>query len=361
MTNYQRLQQKLNLHPAGAPATETFDRILHILFSETDVAITAELNFVLMPLATIAQKTGQPMAELQTALEAMADRGLVYAKADKQGNPRYSLLPTIPGLFEFPFMRLENVALRDELGQLWHQYHNEALGNEFAGSKTPLMRVIPVQESLPLTTEILPYEVVSTMIERSEYIALAECACRVSMGNCDKPREVCLVFGTFGQFLVERGKARQIDQQQALQVLDLAEEAGLVHTCNNSQDEFAVLCNCCSCCCTILRGLTELKNPNAFARSGFIVQYEADECIGCLNCLEDRCPVKAIEEAGEVVAVDDDRCIGCGLCVSVCPTEALQMVRRDPAPATPATGRELMGTILMEKGRLEEFMKLNQS
>ena len=62
-----------------------------------------------------------------------------------------------------------------------------------------------------------------------------------------------------------------------------------------------------------------------------------------------------------MVAVDADRCIGCGLCVSVCPTEALQMVRRESAPATPVTGRELMGTILMEKGRLEEFMKLNMS
>ncbi len=361
MTNYQRLQQKLHMHPAGAPATETFDRILRILFSEADAAIAAELNFVLMPLTTIAQKTGRPVAEIQTALEAMADRGLVYAKLDKQGNPRYSLLPTIPGLFEFPFMRLENVALRDELGRLWHQYHSEALGNEFAGSKTPHMRVISVQKSIPMTTEVLPYEVVSTMIERAKYIALTDCACRVSMGNCDKPREVCMIFGAHGQFLVERGKGRQINQQQALQVLDQAEEAGLVHSCNNSQDDFAVVCNCCSCCCTILRGLTELKNPNAFARSGFIVQYDEMECSGCLACLEDRCPVKVIEEVGDVVAVDADRCIGCGLCVSVWPTEALQMVRRESAPATPATGSELMGTILMEKGRLEEFMKLNQS
>lgn len=361
MTNYQRLQQKLHLHPAGAPATDTFDRILRILFSESDAAIAAELNFVLMKLATIAQKTGQPEAELQTALEAMADRGLVYAKADRQGNPRYSLLPTIPGLFEFPFMRLENVTLRDELGRLWHQYHNEALGNEFAGSKTPQMRVIPVQKSLPITTEVLPYEIVSSMIERAEYIALADCACRVSMNNCDKPREVCLVFGAHGQFLVERGKGRQIDQRQALQVLAQAEDAGLVHTCNNSQDEFSVVCNCCSCCCTILRGLSELKNPNAFAHSGFIIKYVESECISCMACLADRCPVKAIKENGELVAVDAGRCIGCGLCVSVCPTEALSMVHRESTPATPATGRELVGTVLMEKGRFEDFMKMNRS
>lgn len=360
LTNYQRLQQKLHMHPAGAPATETFDKILRILFSEEQAAIAAEMNFVLMPLAAITQKTGQQAAKVQAMLEDMADRGLVYAKPDKQGHPRYSLLPTIPGLFEFPFMHLKNTALRDELGRLWHQYHTEALGNEFAGSDTPQMRIIPVQKSLPLTTEILPYEVVSDMIERAQYIALADCACRVSLGNCSKPREVCLIFGAHGQFLVERGKARVIDYHQARQVLDQAEESGLVHSCNNSQDEFAVVCNCCPCCCTILRGLTELKNPNAFARSGFIVNYNEAECIGCLACLQDRCPVKAIEERDDIVAVDSGCCIGCGLCVSACPTEALQLVRRQPAPAVPATGRELMGTILMEKGRLEQFIKLNQ-
>lgn len=361
MNQYQRLQQKLHLHPAGAPATDTFDRILRILFSESEAAIAAELTFNLTPLSVVVEKTGQDEMVLWASLESMADRGLVYAKLDKHSHPRYSLLPTIPGLFEFPFMRLTNAALRDELGRLWHQYHLEALGNEFAGSKTPQMRVISVQKSLPITTEVLPYEIVSSMIETAEYIALADCACRTSLGNCDKPREVCLLFGAHGRFLVERNKGRRVSQQEALQVLDQAEEAGLVHTCNNSQDEFAVVCNCCPCCCTILRGLTTLKNPHAFAVSGFVVAYLEAACIGCMACLEDRCPVGAITQNDSLAAVETERCIGCGLCVSVCPTDALQMARRIDAPVTPTTGRELMGAVLMEKGRFEDFMKLNQS
>lgn len=361
MNDYQRLQQKLHAHPAGAPATPTFDKILRILFSPEEAAVAAQLNFVLMPLARIAEKTGQPVDRLYPLLEAMADRGLVYAKPDREGNPRYCLLPTIPGLFEFPFMRINDPAKRDELGRLWHEYHREALGNEFAGSKTPQMRVIPVQKSLPMNTEIMPYEVVADMINRASYIALADCACRVSLGQCDRPREVCLIFGDHGRFLVERGKARSISRQEAIQVLDKAEEAGLVHTCNNSMEQFVVVCNCCPCCCTILRGLTELHNPNAFARSGFIIKHTPEICIICMACLEDRCPVQAITENDEGIAVDQELCIGCGLCVSVCPTGALELIRREPVPAIPASNRELMTTILKEKGRLEDFIKVNQS
>ncbi|MGE5389610.1 MAG: NADH-quinone oxidoreductase subunit I [Deltaproteobacteria bacterium] len=361
MNDYQRLQQKLSLHPAGAPATETFDQILRILFNEEEAAIAAELTFVLTPLQTIAQKAGKPVDTVYSTLEGMADRAVVYAKKDKEGDPRYSLLPTIPELFEFPFMRIKDIALRDQLGHLWHKYHEEALGNEFAGSPTPQMRVIPVRRSLTMITEILPYESVSNMIERARYIALADCACRVSMRNCKKPIEVCLAFGGNAEYLVERGRARHITAQEAIEVLDKAEEAGLVHTCNNSQDEFAVVCNCCSCCCTILRGLTRLKNPHAFSRSGFIVDYQAEECIGCMACLDDRCPVEAVVEAGEVVAVEAERCIGCGLCVSVCPGDALQMSRREDPPSTPASGREMMGAVLTEKGRLEAFIKMNRS
>ena len=62
------------------------------------------------------------------------------------------------------------------------------------------------------------------------------CACRVSVAKCDKPKEVCLIFGETGEFLVERGFARQISKEEGMKVLDLAEEAGLVHTSNNSAD-----------------------------------------------------------------------------------------------------------------------------
>ena len=81
--------------------------------------------------------------------------------------------------------------------------------------------------------------------------------------------------------------------------------------------------------------------------------------MGCFLCTEDRCPVSAVQEAGDVVAVDSSRCIGCGLCVSVCPSEALTMKKRDQIPNPPDTYQDLTMNVLREKGKLEAFMKLN--
>ena len=80
-----------------------------------------------------------------------------------------------------------------------------------------------------------------------------------------------------------------------MDALRRSDEAGLVHTSNNSQDRANVICNCCPCCCTVLRGRTELNHPHAFEPSRFEAKVDDAACTGCGVCAEERCPVKAIE------------------------------------------------------------------
>lgn len=359
MEQYDRLRELLDKHPAGAPPSAYMDEILRILFSPEEAEAACYLTFMLQPVSKLAEKMGKDEQSLTEMFERMADRGVVMAKKSNSGEHRYSLLPTIPGLFEFPFMRAERMPQKEKLAKLWHLYHTEAMGNSFAGSKTPATRVIPVRKSLAITTEILLYEQVADMIGRAKNIAVTNCACRESMKACDKPLEVCLAFDMGARFLVERDLARMIDSEEALRVLDIAEEAGLVHCINNSQERPVVICNCCGCCCTILRGITELHNPNAVATSSYIVNYDESQCSGCFLCTEDRCAVSAVQENGDVVAVDASRCIGCGLCVSICPSEALTMKKRDEVSIPPGTYQDLTLQILQEKGKQEAFMKMN--
>lgn len=361
MEPYSRLREILDIHPAGAPPSVHFDQILRILFAPEEAEVACSLNFRLQPVSSLAGKTGMEVEILASMLESMANRGIIMAERNKEGQYGYSLLPTIPGLFEFPFMRAESLPRREELARLWNLYHTEALGNAFASSPTPQFRVIPAQHSLKMISEILHYEQVVEMIGRAQYFAVTNCSCRSSMQACDHPLEVCLAFDRVARFLVERNRARMIGKEEALRILDLAEEAGLVHSINNSQERPNMLCNCCSCCCGILRGITELNNPFAIARSNYLVRYDASQCIGCFLCTEGRCPVSAVSEAGEVVAVNESACIGCGLCVSVCPTPALEMHQREETLRTPRTSQEMFMTVLKEKGKFKDFARINRS
>jgi Na+-translocating ferredoxin:NAD+ oxidoreductase subunit B len=356
MDIFEELRDILDSHPSGAPASPAFGEILRILFSPEEAALAVRMSFAPMPPARIARLAEVDAAAALVRLETMADRGVLYSRGQGE-SIEYGLVPTIPGLYEFPFMK-KNPPQKARLAALWKQYHDEGMGRSFAGDPTPLMRVVPVDKALRFENKVMPYEEVADLIGRASYCAQAACACRESMERCDKPRDVCLFFDKPARALVDRGFAREVSAEDAIRILDRAEEAGLVHTTNNSSDRATVICSCCPCCCTVLRGRTELNLPHAFAPSSWIAEVLAEECNGCGICAKERCPVKAIEMVGEVATIHRDRCIGCGLCVSACPVDAMRLLARDPAPEVPDSVVGMGLTVVAEKGKLERFMSV---
>jgi len=360
MDVYEQLRQILDSHPSTAPKTKSIDEILRILFTQEEAAVAVTMSYKAKNVSDIAKAAEISESEAKQHLESMANKGIIYSK-NKEVEKLYSLLPLIPGVFEFPFMKGGGTPMHQRLGKLWEEYHQEALGESFSGEPTPLMRVVAVEKSITAQDRIHPYEEVKNFISDANYIALTKCACRVSTAKCDKPKEVCLIFGEAAEFLVERGFARQISKEEGMKVLDQAEEAGLVHTSNNSADRANLICNCCPCCCTVLRGRTQLKHPHAFEPSRFEACVTGEECTGCAICADERCPMKAIEIKDGVAVVSGQECIGCGLCVSGCPAGAIGLIERKQIPAIPATIREMGAKVLQEKGRLDAFLKIMQS
>jgi ferredoxin len=360
MDVYEKLREVLDAYPTGAPESAVFDKILRILFTPEEAAVLTHMNFSPKPVEAIAAAAGMDVPEADRMLGALADRTLVFSR-EKGGKRLYGLLPTIPGLFEYPFMRGKITPQLEELGKLWDDYHSDGLGASFAGNPTPLVRVVPVEKSVDASVRVHPYEEVKNLIDSVDFIGLGPCACRVSLHHCDKPTDTCFFFDAPARFLVEKKCARQVTREEALTVLKRAEEEGLVHTSSNSTDRPSFVCNCCKCCCIILKGRTKLDISSAFATSGFLADVRAEECTGCGICADERCPMGAIEMKEDLAFVTADRCIGCGLCVTACPVEAIGLIRRSDPPEIPATGQEMLGKVLTEKGKLQKFTKLMKS
>jgi Na+-translocating ferredoxin:NAD+ oxidoreductase subunit B len=180
-------------------------------------------------------------------------------------------------------------------------------------------------------------------------VTLANCLCRTNKKligeGCEAPVEdACILLDSWADYYAENGLGRRVSKEEGKTALKRAEAAGLVHNSLNVQDGSVFICNCCGCCCALLRGITELELPTAVAKSNFIAEVSLPDCTGCGEC-EDRCQIHAISIVDSVSVVDKKRCIGCGVCVTGCPVDAIAMIRRPEEDMLPANFNELMGKI----------------
>jgi len=124
---------------------------------------------------------------------------------------------------------------------------------------------------------------------------------------------------------LDRPTRSQISVDEALEVLDTAEKAGLVACPTNSQKLEAICC--CSCCCPNLRLAKLTPRPGDAVTSYYEARLDSEEFTERGLCF-DRCQMDAIREADGGWEIVDGRCIGCGLCVAECPVGAISMVAK---------------------------------
>ena len=352
-TAYQQLRRILDTHPCGCPDEPEIIDILKILFDADEVCAALGLGFKPLPAKTVAKRAQMPESRVEDLLTSLAGKGIVFAR--KKGDVwRYALLPVMPGLFEFPYMKNDPLPDIERLSVLWKTYLKK-LARDFGSPSTSFSRIVPVQETIGNRSDILPYEQLHEMIDRAQVVGIAKCACRESEGNCDAPKEACMLFDDTCTYLVERGFGRYISKDEMKRKLKAFDEAGLVHQTNNAQDRLTFICNCCPCCCGLLRSYTELKNPNVLISSGFFPSVDAARCTACGICADERCPMGAIMLVDAPV-IDMEKCIGCGLCVTGCPEQALTLVRREVTREVAPTSRDMGMRILQDKGKLEAFL-----
>jgi Na+-translocating ferredoxin:NAD+ oxidoreductase subunit B len=348
---FTKLREQLDQYSAGFPATESGVemRILKKLFTEDEAAMFLNMSLAAETPGAVARRTGLDAGAVAGLLERMAEKGLLF-RLKKEGEAKYAAAAFVVGIYEFQLNRMDL-----ELAELVDQYMQEAFGRELSG-QTVQMRTVPVGRSVDVAWPVAPYEDLREIIRSKDRIAVANCICRVQKGlleqACDKPLEVCFSFGSHGEYYVDRGMGRWIDQEEALAILKRSEEAGLVPQPFNAQNPGG-MCNCCGDCCGMLVALKKHPKPAQMVLTNYFAQVDPDRCTACETCL-DRCQMEAVAIGPEGVAVvDRDRCIGCGLCVTTCPEEAVSLKpipserRREPPPSS----KETFERIARERGK----------
>jgi electron transport complex protein RnfB len=340
---YRRLAQRLDAIPNGFPTTESGVelRLLAKIFTPEEAVLASAMRLTREPAADIAARAGVDADTAYRTLKGMARKGQIRIKRGK-GQLLFGLMPFVVGLYEEQLPRMDA-----EMAALFEQYLQETQGGSIVRDEPAIHRVIPVGEAIPFDLEIFPYERATELLEGAKSWGVRDCVCRVQQQlvgkGCDRPIENCLVFapveGAFDHSEVDRA----ITKEEALRILHEAEEAGLVHSTGNYRDRHYYICNCCTCCCGILRSVAEFGVSTTAVRSDFHAVVDAEVCIGCGDCLE-RCQFGALSVPEDVCVVDYDRCVGCGLCATVCSTEALYLQRRPEGevPLPPADIKEWM-------------------
>lgn len=303
--------------------SERIARLFAMLADETD----ADLLLAMPAQAPdLAAKFDLPQDEVQRRLDELFHKGLVFT-SKRTDPPTYRMSRDLVQFHDASILWPE---APQEFLDLWREFMNEEWYDLAATiSKNvakPFTRIIPVGISVEARQKILDFESVRDIVEKSNNLAVTKCTCRLSMHNCDRPLENCLQVNRAADYNISRGTGRQITKQEALDILEESEKAGLIHVTINRPEVDHFICNCCPCCCQTMPVLLE-KGIYVVDPSRFKAVIDEDECTGCGECHE-RCYFGAIDWTdgeGSISAIDAEKCMGCGLCTVTCPTEAITM------------------------------------
>ena len=161
------------------------------------------------------------------------------------------------------------------------------------------MHVIPVEKAISMENEAIDIEKLSYWLSKYEgKIGVGRCSCRASRkaigdGCADDDFGWCIGVGDFADYCRETGKGHDITKEEALAILQRAEENGFVHQITNIDGENKIfgICNCNVEICNALRTSQLFNTPN-MSRSAYVAHVDKEKCVACGRCVE-YCPAGA--------------------------------------------------------------------
>ena len=260
--------------------------------------------------AQLKQLCGYEDEHLKTVLEALCQSSLVeYHKENLDGkNPnhetRWVLDMFVPGSAEIMMMRPEIAPVTPQVADFFERMTYLPLAGITQmvrpGGGGIGMHVIPVEQAIPAECESLDIEHISHWLKKYEgQIGVGICSCRKQQrirgeGSGDIEQYWCIGVGDFADYCRETGMGHDISYEEALEILQKAEEKGYVHQITNIDGENKIfgLCNCAVGICNALRTSQLFNTPN-MSRSAYTAEVTTENCVACGKCVE-VCPAGAV-------------------------------------------------------------------
>ncbi|BBO90216.1 4Fe-4S dicluster domain-containing protein [Desulfosarcina ovata] len=370
---YDRLTDRLNRFPQGAPPSELLTRILAVLFNQRDAELVSLLPVKPFTVATAARVWHLPENETRRILDRLADKALLV-DMEVNGAMNYVLPPPMAGFFEFAMMRVREDIDQPLLAELFYEYLNveeDFVRTLFTEGETQLGRAFVDETVLSEANAlfVLDWERASEVIRTASHRGVSTCYCRHKMlhleRGCDAPLDICMTFNTAAASLIRHGHARAVTVSECMERLAMAREHHLVQFGENVRQGVNFICNCCGCCCEAMLAARRFAIMHPVHTTGFLPRVNTDSCNGCGKCVE-RCPVAAMSLVSandphhpkrKVAQVDAGHCLGCGVCLSACTkTASLTLQRRPRRVLTPLNTIHRSVIMAVERGKLQHLL-----
>lgn len=358
---YIKLWQKLNENFITAPKDAdgnpqpSFLEFLELVYSAEEAELLHHMKrpgqfITSQEIAACVQK---PLEYVEKVLDEIHKRNGLIGMGNYYSLP---LMPQLLNLHQF-YPEVQSDDLR--AAELYQDFFiRDKFYRYYEGSQkgTPVFRTIPVNKTIEAGQKVLSAEEAHDFImnHAPDEMALVPCPCRTrteKMGvrECkeNNPVASCIMMGPTALHFEMLGLGRRVTKKQAVDYFDEMQKLGLVGETDNAIAGSSIICMCCGCCCSQLRGRTRWDNMAVPLPSNFMPQ-SGEDCLACETCV-DRCYFGAlrIDAESERTVVDVDKCIGCGVCTLTCPQETLRLVRYERAVPF-NTSRELVKTIALE-------------
>ncbi len=335
----------------GPPVCGELVALIEQMYSEEEAEIMQHIKpYRARSAQGLAKQCGRPLEEVEKILHRLAYEKCTLITFNVGSRDLYLILPIHPGTFDLIFIGAEPREMTDwhrRCAELYESLFYTGFLNEYVGNKPiDAVRVLPIGEEIENTQIALPSDRLEVALDRFEVFGLATCCCRqakrLAGGTCKKELETCVVMGGLAEMFIKQGRFRSISMKDVIEIKAEAESNGMVTWFKNQEGgKFGnVACSCCSCCCGIMRTISQFNVPGMVAPPHFIPKVDPVKCTLCGKCVE-ACPVKAVSliEDGKDkrLVFKQTHCIGCALCLRACPSRA-RSLQGVPGYDEPPTG-----------------------